>query len=413
MGLLKRIKEFREYNQQAQTLEELILQAGIGVDSITKTQALNIPSVSACVEIISNTIAMLPIYLYKEENNKVEFVKDNRLKLLNDDTKDTLDSFQFKKALVEDYLLEGAGYSYINKERNNIKSLHYVDNTSVSINKNTDPIFKSYEVLVNGKTYRDFEFLKVIRKTKDGATGKGIIKENNDALTVAYLTLKYEKILMKTGGNKKGFLRSQKSLSPEALTALKTAWNNMYKDNTENVIILNDGVEFQEASATAVEMQMNENKKTNSSEVCKIFTVTQSILEGKATEEEYNNFIKICILPILKAIETALNKDLLLESEKGSFYFAFDTKELMKGDIEKRYKAYSEAVKAGWLSKNEIRYIEDFERIEGLDVVTMSLGDVIFDVNTQKYFTPNMDSMNSINKTNPGEEVNEENESRN
>jgi hypothetical protein len=70
-------------------------------------------------------------------------------------------------------------------------------------------------------------------------------------------------------------------------------------------------------------------------------------------------------------------------------YWAFDIKEAIKGDVEARYRAYGEAVKAGWISKNEIRYIEDMPKIDGLDVVTMSLGEVIYDINTKTYYTPN------------------------
>ena len=69
---------------------------------------------------------------------------------------------------------------------------------------------------------------------------------------------------------------------------------------------LNNGLEFQEASQTSVEMQLNEHKRTNSDEICKLFLVAPKILTGEANEEEYNNWIKICILPILAAFESAL-----------------------------------------------------------------------------------------------------------
>lgn len=402
MGLIQKWKEWRQYEQRAQTLEELILQAGIGVETVTKEQALNIPSVAGCVDIISNTVAMLPINLYQESDGKVTLIEDDvRVKLMNDDTKDTLDAYQFRKQIVEDVLLCGAGYAYVNKERNKVKSIHYVDHSVVSINKNTDPIHKSYDVLVAGNSYRDFEFIKLTRKTKDGATGRGIIQEHNDMLAVAYLTLKYEKILLKTGGNKKGFLKSQKKLSEEAMTALKTAWNNLYKNNTENVIVLNDGVDFLEASSTSVEMQMNENKRTNSAEVCKLFGVPVGLLEGNITDDEYLNYIKICILPLLKAFETALNKDLLLESEKDSYYFAFDTKDLMKGDMLKRYQAYEIAVKNGFLQWDEVRYLEDYEPY-GLDFLKMGLQDVLFNPKTKEIYTPNTDKTSKMGSLSGG-----------
>lgn len=402
MGLLQKWREFRQFQEgqrEGVTLEDLLLSAGIIAGDITKEQALNIPAVSACVGIISDTVASLPVLLYKEEDGKVTEIKDDtRIALLNDDTKDTLDAFQFKKALVEEYLLNGAGYSYINRYRNEIISLHFVENRNVAVNMGVDPIFKSYDILVNGTMYRDFEFLKLIRKTKDGVTGKGIIQENNKMLSVAYNSLVFEDNLVKTGGNKKGFLKSVGRLSQEAIDQLKEAWKKLYKNNDENVVVLNNGLEFQEASNTSVEMQLNENKKTNSNEICKLFIVPPSILDGTASDDEYNNWIKVCILPILVALQTALNKDLLLPSEKDeSFYFAFDTKELLKGDIEKRYKAYEIAAKNGILQIDEIRYIEDYEPL-GLDFIKLGLQDVLYNPKTKEIYTPNTNKSTNIDK---------------
>lgn len=439
MGLIQKFKEWREYNKRAQTLEEILLSVSTNTDSVTKDQALNIPSVAGCVDIITNTVAMLPIRLYKDNNGKKETVQgDIRINLLNSDTYDKLNAFEFKKALIEDYLLEGSGYSYINKQRNNIKSLNYVENQRVTVSNNVDPIFKDYDINVNGKTYRDFEFIKLNRKTKNGSEGIGIIAENNEMLTVAYLTLEYEKVLMKTGGNKKGFLKAQNKLAPDELTALKTAWNNLYKDNTENVVVLNKGMEFQEASSTSVDLQMNQNKITNSSEICKLFSMSSDMLSGNITEEQYNNWIKICILPILKAFETALNRDLLLESEKGSFYFAFDTKELMKADILKRFQAYQIALNSGIMQWDEVRYLEDLEPYN-LDFIKMGLQDVLYNLKTKEIYTPNtnklskmgesatqnnnmnnadmqnnnINNINTNNPNNPAKEVNINNESGN
>jgi HK97 family phage portal protein len=415
VGLIQQWKEFRQYQKEEReslTMEELLLSAGILTNSISKDQALNIPTVSACVELISNTVASLPIMLYRESNGKVSEVVDDRVKLLNDDTKDTLDAFQFKKALVIDFLIDGAGYAYINRERNKIKSLHYTEHQNVSINVGVDPIFKSYDILVNGATYRDFEFLKVVRKTKDGVTGKGIIQENNKILSVVYNSLIFEELLVKTGGNKKGFLKSQGRLSAEAIEQLKQAWNNLYKNNSENVVVLNNGLDFQEASNTSVEMQLNENKKTNSIEVNKIFNVPIPVLDGTANEDVYYNFIKICILPILKAIETALNKDLLLPSEKDkSFYYAFDTKELIKGDIEKRFKAYEIAVKNGFMQVDEVRYREDLEPL-GLDFIKLGLQDVLYNPKTKEIYTPNTNKTTNIDDPDVTLEGGDENANR-
>ncbi len=398
MGFMKQWKEFRHFkNEERQSLEELLLSANVSLEEITKEQALTIPAVSACVDIITNTIASLPIYLYQESGKKVTEIKnDNRVNLLNDDTRDMLDGFQFKKALVEDYLLSGMGYAYVNRARNKVQSLHYVDTPNLSVNMSAHPIFKNYDILVNGETYRDFDFIKITRKTKDGITGKGIIQENNMLLSVAYNSLIFENLLVKTGGNKKGFLQTNNKLTKEAIDELKTAWNNLYKNNTENVVVLNNGLQFTEASNTSVEMQLNENKKTNSAEICKVFSVPPSILDGSASDEVYSNWIKVCISPILTAIQTALNKDLLLPSEKlKSFYFAFDTKELLKGDMEKRFKAYEIAAKNGIMQIDEIRYREDLEPL-GLDFIKLGLQDVLYNPKTKEIYTPNTNKSTNI-----------------
>lgn len=381
--------EKREQAADDKSINDLLLSALINDRPVTKEEALNIPAVAGCAELIAGKVASIPIKLYKEEDGKVIEIQDERVDLLNDDTKDTLDGYQLKKALVLDYLLDGNGYAYINRDRNKIKSLHYVDSRYVTIRMNSDPIFKSYDFIVHGQTFRDFEFLKFTRKTKDGVTGTGIIEENNKILSVAYNALMYEDLLNRTGGNKKGFLKSQSRLSKESIEELKRSWNNLYQNNTENVVVLNNGIEFQEASQSSVELQMNENKQTNSALISFLFLTPPSILNGTAKEEVYNAWVENCIMPILESFQTALNKDLLLEKEKEqSFYFAFDTKHLLKSDIEKRFKAYEIAVRNGFMQVDEIRYEEDLPPL-GLNFLKLGLQDVLYDPKTKQIYTPN------------------------
>ena len=312
--------------------------------------------------------------------------------LLNDDTGDTLDGFQFKKALVEDYLIHGGGYAFINRRLNNAQSLHYIDNPYIAINKNVDPIYKKADFMVNGESYSDYQFIKLLRKTKDGVTGKGVLKENNKMLSVAYNQMVYEEVLVKTGGNKKGFLKSQGRLSKEAMDELKAGWKDLYANSTENVLVLNNGLEFQEASQTSVELQLNEHKQSNSDETCKLFLVPPRILTGEADEEEYNNWVKICILPILSAFESALNKDFLLPSEKEDHFFAFDTTDLTKGDVEKRFKAYEIGVKNGILQIDEARYKENLPPL-GLKFLKLGLQDVLYFADSEEIYTPNTNKL--------------------
>lgn len=376
------------------------------IEKISKDNLVAMPTVTGCVEILTNTIASLPIELYKISGDSVKQVKeDNRVTLLNDSTGDLLDAFEFKKAMLTDYLLHGSAYCYINRRLNDVTSIHYIDRKFITVMSNTDPIFKHVDVYVNGEKYHDYDFIRMLRKTKDGATGVGILEENFEILKIIYTAWVYEGMLVGSGGNKKGFILSQNRLSKEAKEDLKNQWNNMYTNNKSNCVVLNDGLTFQESANTSVEMQINENKRTNSAEICKMFQVPESVLNGTCSDEEYQSFIKLAILPLINAFENSLNVALLNRLEKNKYYFKFDTKELMKGDIEKRMKAYAEAVKSGIMQVDEVRYLEDLKPL-GLDFIKLGLQDVLYNPVTKEIYTPNTNQTNNI--TNPKNEPNEE-----
>lgn len=406
MGIFKK-KENREQTTNENLIGESLLRALRPTTSIDIGQSLNIPSFAGSVEYISNAIAMLPIKLYQYSENEItELKEDARIRLLNDDTGDLLNPYQMKKAFVKDCLTAGAGYIFISKSKNKVKSLHYIKNKSVSISINSDPIYKKAEFMIQGTSYREFEFLKLTRNTNDGVHGTGVVEESNSILTVAYNSLLFERRLAKNGGNKKGFLQSEKRLSRDALDSIKEAWKDMYADNSDNMMILNDGVKFQESSNTLVEMQLNENKITNGTEICKLFNLSPEIITGKATDEQYLSAFKAAVLPYITAFETALNRDLLLESEKKNRYFIIDTSEALKGDIFKRYQAYEVALRANFMQPDEVRYKEDLKPL-GLDFIKLGLSDVLYNPKTKEVYTPNTNKTSDISSNSKGGEENE------
>lgn len=378
-------------NTRGETMNEtsitsdVLLKAFNGDDTISKEEAMNIPSVNANVDFIASAVACMPVKLYREIDGKVKEVKDDpRTRFLNNDTGDALDAFQMKKALVSDYLMGKGGYIYIRRKRNDVTGLFYVDESNISIMKNADPVFKANQILIEGRTYQSFEFIKLLRNTKDGASGKGLTDEVGKALQTAYRTLLYQLGIVRNGGNKKGFLQAERKLGAEEITALKNAWKNLYSDNNaDSIVILNNGLKFQESSETSVEMQLNENKKTLSQEINNIFHIDQS----------FDNTFKFAIYPVVKAFETALNRDLLLEKEKKRMYFECDVKEIIRASIKDRYEAYKLAKETGFLTINEIRKEENLEWIEGMDVINVGLSAVMYDTNTHLYYVPNTNTV--------------------
>lgn len=385
-----------ETNKQDDTYnspQDLLLKSLLKGEKLTKEDTLSIPAVSSAVDRLSNIVAMLPIKLYKyvsDENGKKkkeEVENDPRLKLLNQDTGDLLDPFQLKKAIVHDYLVEKGSYVYIEKYRNDFKSLRYIEPDYVSPLSNYDPIFKDAKYLVNGTEYEMYNFLTILRRTKNGYEGISAVEEISKSIETAFTTILYELGLVKKGGAKKGFLTAKRRLGKDEFEALKKAWNKYHGNGTEdNVIILNDGIEFKEGASSSVELQVNERKQTLRDDIESVFHIY----------DDYNETIKDGAMPIISAIESALNKTLLLESEKGTFYFAFDTKKITRGNLKERYEAYKIASDTGWMTKNEIRSEEDHDSIDGLDVVSMNLANVLYDVKTGKYYTPNTGSVMNI-----------------
>ena len=397
MGFFDRFR-----NQSQYEVDDLLLEALRSGKTISRDNAMSIPAVSSAVNMIADAFAMIPIRLYEEKEvdgrKTVEEVKDSRVSLINKDTKDTLDGVQFKKALATDYLMSKGGYAYINKRGNKVISLHYVKDNAVIIEKNKDQIFKQIALNVSGKSYQPYEFIKLLRNTKDGASGRGLADEVGSAIKSAYETMLYQLNLITTGGNKRGFIQSKHKLTAEAMEALKKAWANMYSNNSENTVVLNDGLEFKEAQNNAVEMQLNESVKTFDEQIKAIFHIC----------DNFADTFKFAILPICEAFVTALNRDLLLEKEKENRYFVADYSEMLKASQLERYNAYKVAKEAGFLTLNEIRIKENMQTLEGLDVIAMSLGTVLYDTESGQYYVPNTGENISLEEGGKGYETGEE-----
>lgn len=379
MGFLDIFRK-RDTEVDFNDVDDVLLRAILHGEAISRQDALTLPAVSGAVDFISSTIASMPVKLYKSKKGRVEEQEgDARVTMLNVDTGDTLNGYQLKRALVEDYLLGRGGYCYIERELNEVKALKYVPDEFISISKNPNPLDKCFTIFCYDEEFQPHEFIKLLRNTKDGASGTGICQEVSKALETAFNMLKYQLMLVKGGGNKKGFLKANRKLGQEEIDILKRAWRNLYANDQSNVVVLNNGIEFQEASNTSVEMQLNESKKTLQDEINNIFH-----LNG-----DYYEVFKTAIYPIVKAFETELNRVLLLEKEKGKYFFEFDVKEIVKANVKERYEAYKIAKEIGLKTLNELRRDENLNDVEGLDVVDFGLGSVLYDVNTHTYYTPN------------------------
>ena len=393
MGLFrKREIETRE------DADDALLQALMGDETITRKAAMSIPAVAACVNRIADTVASLDVKLYQKDGDTVKEVDDIRTERLNGETGDTLTGYQLKRAMVVDMLLGKGGYCYIQKESGSVKGLYYVPCNKISFEYNTDPIFKAYKVMVEGRSYEGYKFIKLLRNTENGYAGKSIIAESSLLFEIVAASQEFEKGYARRGGVKKGYLQTQGRIEKDKMQKIKEAYARMYSNSAENIVVLNEGLTFKEASATSQELQLNENKETNGADICKVFGVPPKIISGGASEEDKRLYYEGCIYPILVRFAKALD-DVLLNpymDDEREMYFAFDDSLLTKADIETRYKAYEVGLKNGFLQLDEIRSKENLPAF-GLDFVKLGLQDVLLYPENGDIYTPNMGVFANLN----------------
>ncbi len=392
--------------QEEVTSDDLLVGSTSCAVTITKKEAMAIPAFSSCVDTISGTVASLPIKLYRRCGDSIEEMEDDpRVLMLNGDTGDTLTGPEMIKAMVEDYYCSDTGGNmFINRPyefSNKIQSLHYVKAEDVQPLENKyDPIFKLVRYNVAGRVYEPWQFVRILRSTRNGRFGRSVITANQEALQVAYMTMLYERALVQRGGSKRGFLSAPRKLGKKALDALRGAWRRFYGTTDESVVIMNDGLTFQEASTTSTEMQLNENKQTNANDIYSMFKMPPEIIRAGGTKDASKNarenYVRFCIMSLLAEFAAALNRSLLLESEKPDCFFGFDLSEFTKADMKERWEAWRIAKEGGFVMPDEVRKRENMPPL-GLNHVSMNLRDVLFDVAAQKIIVPNTGSVIDLN----------------
>lgn len=352
-------RDKEEEGKEKVTLFEEVF--GYASDKVTIEDALQIPIVNACVSRVSDVIASTDLRLYKKtDKGREEVENDNRVKILNTKVDNgSINNFELKKLIVRDYFLRGHCYFYVKRSGNKVEDIAYLDN--VSISSNSDPFNKLFTIHAYDKTLRPHDTLRITRNTKDGMRGKSIIDETGLHFLLIIKTMERLLTDAKRGFLPKGMFKMEKNIRD--LDAVREDVRKMLSDKNSGYIFLNSSISYEPLEK---KKDAENEAKANASELNKIaamFGVPVSIINGGANEEDKFNFINFTILPLLATIEASLNRDLLLEREQGKYYFAFDTKELLKGNLKERFEAYQIAIKNNIMSMDEVRDIENMPRL--------------------------------------------------
>lgn len=377
-------KEQRNDNEVLADVAEGLIQSG---STVTRQQAMSIPVVTKSVAWIAGAIAALPIKMYhKTDSGYQEVYDDYRLPLLNDYSGNGMIANDLKRQMLVDLLLDGNGYAYISKKGNKITKLSYIPTNRLTYTESVDTIDKIVNVWVDGHQVQDYNVFRLVNNSKNGISGIGFVSDCQDLLSTVLSSLQYENSSI-SSGVRRGFLKSKSKLDQDKMDELRRAWRKLTTPNQSDVLVLNAGIEFEDASSTATESQLSQNKVINMHQILAYFGLPTNFFEG-VNSDAYLTAVRIAILPIVKQLANALNNYMLLESEKSNMKFEIDTSDLVRINANERFDAYQKGLSSGILTIDEVRRMENLPVLD-MQYLKLGLGDVLYNISDGKIFVPN------------------------
>lgn len=377
-------KEQRNDNEVLADVAEGLIQSG---STVTRQQAMSIPVVTKSVAWIAGAIAALPIKMYhKTDSGYQEVYDDYRLPLLNDYSGNGMIANDLKRQILVDLLLDGNGYAYISKKGNKITKLSYIPTCRLTYTESVDTIDKVVNVWVDGRQVQDYNVFRLVNNSKNGISGIGFVSDCQDLLSTVLSSLQYENSSI-SSGVRRGFLKSKSKLDSEKMNELRRAWKKLTTPNQSDVLVLNAGIEFEDASSTATESQLSQNKVINMHQILAYFGLPTNFFEG-VNSDAYLTAVRIAVLPIVKQLTNALNNYMLLESEKSNMKFEIDTSDLVRINANERFDAYQKGLSSGILTIDEVRRMENLPVLD-MQYLKLGLGDVLYNISDGKIFVPN------------------------
>ena len=270
--------------------------------------------------------------------------------------------------MVRDFLFYGTSNSVVERNLNEVTGLYLLPTDQISVQLYLQDGYKRYSetVLQNGKgmtTFGNHQLLTVLRNSKDGFIGQGILSQNEKTLRMAMDEFKYSSSVLKNGSLPLGILRADKKISNQAFANLKNSWSELYQgaDKAGKTVILEEGLDYKPISLNPNDLQLTESKRSTISEIARILNMPESMINSSAAKYGSNErdniaFLQYCIAPIVKSIEGAMNKSLLLEKEKEEgFEFKIDSSKLLRMTRKERAEAISQEFNGGLISFWEAR----------------------------------------------------------
>lgn len=345
----------------------------------TEADYLSIPAVLCAIRLISESVATLPLHLYrrdkdggraKESHHPVRdlFVHPNEVDL----------GCTLREVLVHDALVYGRGYAKITRTEDSRVPMELTIIRADHVIEDVDKQFGTpiYRISDYSGAYQETvceNNMLVLR----GFMGRSLVDACGESLALAQAAQKYATKVFENGARPGGVLTHPGRLADNARLRLRESWEKLHSgpEAAHRVAILEEGMTFQTVSGDAESTQLEQLRQFQILEVCRIFGIPPSKMRisgsgGYASLEQENlQFVQDCLRPWLVRFEAAANRRLLNPVEREEYYFEHSIEGMLRADTMTRYKSYSIARNWSLMSPNEIRAKENLPPIEGGDIV--------------------------------------------
>jgi HK97 family phage portal protein len=350
--------------------------------SVNERTAMQTTAVYACVRILGEAVAGLPlhVYQYRSDGGKERITNHPLYYLLHDEPNPEMTSFVFRETLMSHLLLWGNAYAQIIRDgRGRVLALYPLLPSKIDVSraKNGELIYTYYRDSGESKlnpdcgriTLRRDEVLHIPGLGFDGLVGYSPIAMAKNAIGMALATEEYGATFFANGANPGGVLEHPGVIKDPQ--KVKDSWNAAYQGNGKQhrVAVLEEGMKYQSIGIPPEQAQFLETRKFQINEIARIFRVPPHMLADldkssfSNIEQQSLEFVKYTLDPWVVRWEQSLQQSLILPSEKPSIFVKFNLDGLLRGDYQSRMTGYATGRQNGWLSANDIRELENMNRI--------------------------------------------------
>ena len=353
--------------------------------SVTERSAMQMTAVYACVRILSEAIAGLPLHLYhyKDDGGKEKALKHPLYLLLHDEPNPEMSSFVFRETLMTHLLLWGNAYAQIIRNgKGDVVALYPLmpNKMTVSRDENGQLYYtyqKSQEELPKNDAYtvvlHPSDVLHIPGLGFDGLVGYSPIAMAKNAIGLAIATEEYGAKFFANGATPGGLLEYPGTVKDP--DRVRESWNKGFSgsQNAGKVAILEEGMKYTPISIAPEQAQFLETRKFQINERARIFRVPPHMV-GDLEKSSFSNieqqsleFVKYTLDPWVVRWEQSIQRTLLKPEEKERYFVKFNLEGLLRGDYQSRMNGYATARQNGWMSANDIRELENLDRIPAED----------------------------------------------